>query len=247
MHESSVEQANRLVEIEHQRKDSIARVAYLNSIISIERAKKGLLCLACINKNDKTVVYFTEEEWDDLAKEEKLQFVKTGVSVYVNNRGLIIAPSDCKTKGGIYKYKFGGYNKNILGLKHFGSLPDWFITSGYDDTESIIMQCKGKKDGYGIVGAPAAEAACNYEANRFEELLWYLPSVSELQLIYKNKQIIKTFLRNNFKSFSEIQGAYWSSTIYDNCSSWSVSMEKGKADDYSRSLEAKVRAVAVAK
>ncbi|MBE6285237.1 MAG: TIR domain-containing protein [Bacteroidales bacterium] len=220
----------------------------LKKILSIPREQKGLLCLACINKKDKSIAYFTTDEWESISESIKSQYAKTGVSIYEDGHTFIIALEDCKTADGDNEFAFGGYGKDFVGVKSYIEEPSVFIT-GYNDTTAIIEQCNGRKDDKGIQGAPAAEAAWNYKANEYDYMQWYLPSVSELMLIYKYRYEINDFLSKYVPAESKVSCAvYWSSTVYLSYSAWSVFMYYGSSDYYDhRNGSYRVRAVALAK
>ena len=219
----------------------------LKKILSIPREQKGLLCLACTNKKDKSIAYFTGEEWNSLSNGVQSQYAKTGVSIYDDGHTFIIAHGDCKKTDGGMEFKFGGWGKEFFGVKNYKSKPVEFIT-GYNDTKAIVEQCKGKKDKCGILGVPAAEAAWNYKANEYDNLQWYLPSISEVYLIYRYKDKISVFLNMYFFEKDEIANKeYWSSTV--SCyGALGVGMISGHIYCYNdRSNSHRVRAVALAK
>ncbi|MBR3940693.1 MAG: TIR domain-containing protein [Bacteroidaceae bacterium] len=220
----------------------------LKKILSIPREQKGLLCLACTNKKDKSIAYFTGEEWNSLSIDVQSQYAKTGVSIYDDGHTFIIAPEDCKAEDGHDKFQFCRDGMDFVGVKNYESKPVQFIT-GYNDTKAIVEQCKGKEDKDGILGAPAAEAAWNYKANEYDNLQWYLPSVSELHLIYRYKDKINRFLSRYFLRGAQIEAwHYWSSTAHGQCSSWYVLMLYGYSINYIiRNYSFRVRAVALAK
>ena len=219
----------------------------LKKILSIPREQKGLLCLACINKEDKSIAYFTTDEWESISESIKSQYAKTGVSIYEDVHSFIIALEDCKTADGHNRFAFGGYGKDFVGVKSYIEEPSVFIT-GYNDTTAIIEQCNGRKDDKGIQGAPAAEAAWNYKANEYDYMQWYLPSISELMLIYKYQDEINDFLSKYFFEKDEIDnGVYWSSTVYSYYGAWYVYMTNGIHYYNYRNYSYRVRAVALAK
>lgn len=219
----------------------------LKKILSIPREQKGLLCLACINKKDKSIAYFTTDEWESISESIKSQYAKTGVSIYEDVHSFIIALEDCKTADGHNGFAFGGYGEDFVGVKSYYEKPSVFIT-GYNDTIAIIEQCNGRKDYWGIQGAPAAEAAWNYKANEYDYMQWYLPSVSELMLIYKYQDEINDFLSKYVPAESKVsKDLYWSSTLYLSFSAWFVSMSNGGYSYGIRKGSIRVRAVALAK
>lgn len=220
----------------------------LKKILSIPREQKGLLCLACTNKKDKSIAYFTGEEWNSLSNDVQSQYAKTGVSIYDDGHTFIIAHGDCKKTDGGMEFKFGGCGKDFFGVKNYKSKPVEFIT-GYNDTKAIVEQCKGKKDKHGILGVPAAEAAWNYKANEYDNLQWYLPSVSELLIIRRRIEEINKFFRY-MNAWGSMISYYicWSSTLADDISSWYVTMYGGHSyGNYGRDGSGRVRAVAFAK
>ena len=219
----------------------------LKKILFIPREQKGLLCLACTNKKDKSIAYFTGEEWNSLSIDVQSQYAKTGVSIYDDGHTFIIAPEDCKAEDGHDEFQFGGVGMDFVGVKNYKSGSVEFIT-GYNDTKAIVEQCKGKEDKDGILGAPAAEAAWNYKANEFDNLQWYLPSVSELHLIYRYKDKINRFLSRYFLRGAQIEEwHYWSSSTLGQCRSWPVNMGYGNSIGGDRDFSHCVRAVTLAK
>ena len=219
----------------------------LKKILSIPREQKGLLCLACINKKDKSIAYFTTDEWESISESIKSQYAKTGVSIYEDVHSFIIALEDCKTADGHNTFAFGGYGKDFVGVKSYNEEPSVFIT-GYNDTTAIIEQCNGRKDVWGIQGAPAVEAAWNYKANEYDYMQWYLPSISELMLIYKCKDEINDFLSKYVPAESKVSNnAYWSSTVYPCYGAWYVYINGLGNYGNGRYNGHRVRAVALAK
>ena len=127
------------------------------------------------------------------------------------------------------------------------SVESQFINTGYSDTKAMVEQQRGKTDSEGIVGVPAAEAAWNYKANEYDKQQWYLPSVSELEMILKNKKAINEFLSKYIDGATEIWNYYWSSTEYNVKYSWGVYMGYEYSYSNGRYLSTRVRAVSVVK
>lgn len=227
--------------------EEIDEVLNLQRILSTPRSSKGLLCVAAVNKNSHEIAYFTADEWDRLYM--KSEYAKVGVSISEDGHEFIIAPTDCKDpEDGDYKLQFGCVRMEFDRVIQYKEISE-FITTGYNDTKNIVEQAKGKIDSKGIRGAPAAEAAWNYKTNEYDNLQWYLPSVSELEMIYRNKDAINEFI---FRYISQGEGVldklYWSSTVYDYDSSWFVLMHNGFSKyGRIRNDSNSVRAVALAK
>ena len=227
--------------------EEIDEVLNLQRILSTPRSSKGLLCVAAVNKNSHEIAYFTADEWDRLYM--KSEYAKVGVSISEDGHEFIIAPTDCKDPDdGNYMVPFGCCDVEFDRVIQYKEISE-FITTGYNDTKNIVEQAKGKIDSEGIKGAPAAEAAWNYKTNEYDNLQWYLPSVSELEMIYRNKDAINEFI---IRYISQGEGVldelYWSSTVYDYDSSWYVYMYNGLSGFYnSRHTCVRVRAVALAK
>ena len=229
---------------------------YIDNIINIggaarrkaEEAKKQAfeLLIACV-KNDGSLHYFTAGEWE--ANSAKSSYNKLGVLLCDNGREFIIAANDCVDSKGSKDFEFGALGVDIYGVKNHtdkNNLDN--IWTGKEDTRAIISQTKGKKDKKGTIGAPAAEAAWSYKACSNDPLQWYLPSISELRLIYENKNKINNFLDKYFGGGSIEDTWYWSSTSCDSYSSWTVNMYYGNStDNYGRLNRYRVRPVAVAK
>jgi hypothetical protein len=214
--------------------------------ISKPRDPNELLCVACVNKNDGSIAYFTAKQWEKLAADEKSQYAQLGVSIKQNGHEFIIAANDCNNGE---RLRYGGYGVDFAGVKNQKKNKSRFINTGYSDTKAMVEQQRGKTDSKGIVGVPAAEAAWNYKANEYDKLQWYLPSVSELEMIYKNKKAINEFLSKYIDGATEIVGyCYWSSTEYNKKHSWLVGMLYGyRYSNDGRNVSHRVRAVSVVK
>ena len=224
------------------------------NVVSKPRDPNELLCIACANKNDGSIAYFTGGQWEALAANEKSRYAQLGVSIKENGHEFIIAAKDCQDpEDGDYELKFGGYGIDFAGVRNYENLDkvsEAYITTGYSDTKAIIEQTKGKTDSEGIKGAPAAEAAWNYKANSHDSLQWYLPSHSELYMIYLKIDKINSFLNKYFTDYNSIpEEWYWSSTECYKGESWIVSMGYGNSyyHTYGRNGSIRVRAVASVK
>ena len=223
------------------------------NVISKPRDPNELLCIACANKNDGSIAYFTGRQWKALAANEKSRYAQLGVSIKENGHEFIIAAKDCQDpEDGDYKLKFGGYDIDFAGVRNYENgykVREAYITTGYSDTKAIIEQTKGKTDSKGIKGAPAAEAAWNYKANSHDSLQWYLPSYSELYMIYMNLYEINSFLNKYFTDYNRIpkEEWYWSSTECGRPVSWFVNMHYGSSGVSGRINSYRVRAVASVK
>ena len=216
--------------------------------ISKPRNQNELLSIACANKNDGSIIFFTGEQWEALAADERSLYAELGVSIKENGHEFIIAIKDCNYGE---KIIFGAYMAKIAGIANHDEnvIKSQFINTGYSDTKVMVRVQRGKKDERGIVGVPAAEAAWNYKANGYDKQQWYLPSISELQMIYRNKKAINSFMARYIDGATEIvDDYYWSSTGRDKDSSWTVHMNSGHCYHYgSRSNSYRVRAVTVVK
>ena len=224
------------------------------NVVSKPRDPNELLCIACANKNDGSIAYFTGRQWKALAANEKSRYAQLGVSIKENGHEFIIAAKDCQDpEDGDYKLKFGGYDIDFAGVRNYENgykVREAYITTGYSDTKAIIEQTKGKTDSKGIKGAPAAEAAWNYKANSHDSLQWYLPSHSELYMIYMNIGKINSFLNEYFTDYNSIpkEESYWSSTERGRSMSWYVGMNNGRSNyNDLRYISFRVRAVASVK
>ncbi len=220
------------------------------SDISKLRDPNELLCIACVNNNNRSIAYFTGKQWDALVENEKSQYTQLGVSINEDGHEFIIAAMDCQDPvDGDYKLSFGGQLFDFVGVKNYkySKIEKSFITTGYSDTKAIIEQSKGS------VGAPAAAAAWNYKVNSYDKLQWYLPSCSELLMIYNNIDDINSFLGKYFDDYMSIANSfsdhfYWSSTENEAYYHWYVNMYAGIYLSYfSRHYAYRVRAVAVVK
>lgn len=224
--------------------DSVAAVKRYNDLIT--KQFSGLR-IACVKNSDASLHYFTAVQWE--ANKEKSSYNKLGVLLQANGREFIIAAKDCADYSGGKEFVFGAYGVDIAGAQNHrdeNKIDD--IWTGEEDTRAIINQTKGKKDKEGNLGAPAAEAAWSYKACSNDSLQWYLPSISELRLIYNNKTKINNLLDKYFGGRSIADDVYWSSTSYNKYASWSVVMGNGNSTIIiNRNYSTRVRAVASAK
>jgi hypothetical protein len=216
--------------------------------ISKPRDPNEFLCVACVNKNDGSIAYFTAKQWEKLAADEKSQYVQLGVSIRKKGHEFIIAANDCNNGGDL---QYGGDGVDFEGVINYDekSVGSQFINTGYSDTKAMIDQKRGKTDSKGIIGVPAAEAAWNYKANEYDKLQWYLPSVSELEMIYRYKKDINSFFTKYIDGATEIVDYwYWSSTEYNVKYAWYVYMFYGGSNyNKYRYNSYRVRAVSVVK
>ena len=214
--------------------------------ISKPRDPNELLRVACVNKNDGSIAYFTGAQWETLAADEKSQYAQLGVSIKESGHEFMIAANDCNNGGDL---QYGGYGVDFAGVKNHNKTKSRFINTGYSDTKAMVEQQRGKTDSEGIVGVPAAEAAWNYKANEYDKLQWYLPSESELRMIYNNKKAINEFLSKYIDGATEIvDDSYWSSTENNKKNSWYFYMNHGvSSNGFNRINSYRVRAVSVVK
>lgn len=243
----------RIAEQQRLEKERLAKEAAererLEKILSTPRSSKGLLCVAAVNKNSHEIAYFTADEWNSLPQNVKTGYPQVGVSISEDGHEFIIAPTDCKDPDdGNYMVPFGCCDVEFDRVIQYKEISE-FITTGYNDTKNIVEQAKGKIDSEGIKGAPAAEAAWNYKANEYDNLQWYLPSVSELKMIYRSKNAINSFIDGYIPKGEQIKSlyCYWSSTVWSSWSSWYVGMVGSFSHYGNRSSSYRVRAVALAK
>ena len=197
------------------------------------------LRIACVNSTNGSIHYFKGNEWNKQPGNHPYR--KIGLYFRAGNKKeFIIAAEDCSE--GKY-FKFGGYGTDFRNVENYDKIAS-DVNTGYEDTKAIIEQSAGKTDRKGTRGAPAAEAAWNYKANENDPMQWYLPSITELKLIYKYKKEINTFLSDYFLYANKISDSwYWSSTEYDSSSSWTVGMGSGSSSSNHRNIADRVRAV----
>lgn len=253
----------RLAAIEQARRDSTAAIKrYNDSVAAVKRYNDSVavvkryndsitkqfsgLRIACVKNSDGSLHYFTAVEWE--ANKEKSSYNKLGVLLQANGREFIIAAKDCADYSGDEEFVFGAYGKDIAGVQNHRDVNNIDnIWTGKEDTRAIIEQTRGIEDEEGNLGAPAAEAAWSYKACSNDPLLWYLPSISELRLIYNNKTKINNLLDKYFGGGSIADYWYWSSTSYNSIFSWVVYMTNGSFGNYGRGSSSRVRPVASAK
>ena len=199
------------------------------------------LRIACVNSTNGSIRYFKGNKWNKLSGNHPYR--KIGLYFRADNKKeFIIAAEDC-SEGENFGYKFGGYGTDFRNVENYDTIAS-DVNTGYEDTKAIIEQSAGKTDRLGTSGTPAAEAAWNYKANENDPMQWYLPSITELKLIYKYKKEINTFLSEYFLYANKIfDDWYWSSTEYYSSSSWVVNMSYGGSFNGGRYHTGRVRAV----
>ncbi len=217
--------------------------------VSVPRDPLELLCIACTDKNDGSIAYFTALQWEMLPADKRENYLQIGVSIKKDGHELIVAANECRNPiNGKTMFRFGGSGTDFAGVRNYEKrkeIRERFINTGLSDTKVIVEQAKGKKDPKRIEGAPAAEAAWNYKANESDRQQWYLPSCSELVLISQNRKKINRLLEKYFSSYDKIAYSLWSSTEGDPRHSWKVSMSGGSIKDFYRNDNGRVRAVTV--
>lgn len=105
---------------------------------------------------------------------------------------------------------------------------------GKNDTKEIIAYCEGNSK-----SCPAAEYAAVYTTAGTSAGSWYLPSMGELETVYKNKDALNaTLALINGKNLSTI---YWSSTEHAHQEAWTmtfgyVSVATSLYKDFARAI-----------
>lgn len=207
--------------------------------------------LACNRISDNSKWYFTASEWDSLTAANKQLFIKRGVYVRAHSQAFVIAAQD-RYNGTSALFNWGGKGKIIDGISGRLVGDAYTCFTGEEDTGFIIAALKGTETG-GVVGAPAAEAARAYKAYTLEgdgiedDSNWYLPSLGQLLLVYRYRDKIDELFRKYWSNDSVLSTdkSYWSSTIYDINSAWSVLTDTGNTQYDDKNLSSnRVRPVA---
>ena len=219
----------------------------LSEIAELTRWIGGLrdIRLAAL-RSDKVICYFTAKEWNDLSSNAKSTYDKMAIVLRARMKELFVSATDILNESGGNTHKFGGYGRDFVGVKNYGSDSTgvYAVESGFADTQAIITQTAGLKDNQGTLGAPAAEAAWNYKSCADDPLQWYLPSLSELQLIAEFREEFNQFINDVYGGTGRLGEWYWSSTEYDSSYSWNCHMLYGICYINHRNNSSWVRAVA---
>jgi len=131
-------------------------------------------------------------------------------------------------------YAYGCENKSIKGAN--GKV----IDTGYQNTMDIINQdCKTQNG-----DITAAQAALDYEFNGFDD--WYLPSIQELEQMYKSIGVDyefngKNILQDKFNSVYDQW--YWSSSEISDTTSFSYNFRVGFDNHYMKKGQIRVRPI----
>jgi hypothetical protein len=139
-----------------------------------------------------------------------------GMVFYVDptgQHGLAVAPYNQSDAA-----EWGCYGTNINGTVNT-------IGSGQSNTTAIVNGCS-------ITGT-AAQICNTLTLNGYDD--WYLPSKDELNLIYTNLYL------HGLGNFTK--GYYWSSSQYNNATSWAQSFQYGYQLSSNKSGKLGVRAV----
>lgn len=133
-------------------------------------------------------------------------------------------------------YMFWGFNGRIVGDECQDSTAlnscGW---EGEYNTYKIIDGLKNDIDS-------AVGYCVSYSRNGTAPGDWFFPSLSELKLLYNVKDIVNASLRL-LGERTVVEGAYWSSTVFDYDNAWYLSMNSGDATKIYKHLPYKVRPV----
>lgn len=108
--------------------------------------------------------------------------------------------------------------------------------SGDKNTSAVIFYFRSKHD----VKKYAATLASEYEGAGKTD--WYLPSVGQLNMISRNKDLINAALKENGGT-ALAKAWYWSSTEYDKYFAWAINMGSSIIGQSSKKGHDKTRAV----
>ena len=192
----------------------------LSEIAEYMRWAGGLrdIRLAAYHREQQITVGLTREEWAAMSSNVRTKYVKLGLWIRCDRTEFIIAAEDCKNAGGTYDFKWGGYGVDLRGVQNYAaaSVGLYDVRTGEADTLAAVTQLNGYTDSQNIVGAPACEAAWNYQVtNDDPNRQWYLPSITQLWLCSKYRTQIHEAFALFFSSSSNFAAtAYWSSTEY---------------------------------
>lgn len=173
-----------------------------------------------ITPNNKRRIPHSENPKPEEVKKEKLtigQKYGGGIIIYIDStgeHGLIAAPSDQSTGA-----EWGCEGKTITGAESTE------INSGENNTDSIVRNCNTQNTASGICE--------DMVLNGFSD--WYLPSKDELDLMYKNKNVVGGLNGNT----------YWSSSQYKDSGTlaWNQNFGNGFQNKNHKSNKCRVRAV----
>lgn len=171
------------------------------------------LAIACVKDNER--FFFSDEEWSDMAEEEKSQYSILGLTVVDSGHEYIIALKDASKDA----LEWGQPMIAIPTLQPYDNPIEDF--NGMLNTSKMI--------GEGLkwnLWYPAALAAREYKAFPSDETIWFLPSAGEFNLIAKYMEDLKPLFEKyggeGFSNYNE-DGSWnyvghwrWTSTVEDN-------------------------------
>ena len=141
--------------------------------------------------------------------------------------------NDGKMKGIVFEVWDNGYSGKIVSLKHSDKIRRWGSkTTNYGETFGV-------KDGKSMMAVVGAHNQY-FEAFGWCSSLgwqWYLPTIDELQTIYKNKAVIEPKLTDRLDR-------YWSCTEYNANEAYCIEKGSGVAWHSEKHYGCRIRAVA---
>ena len=141
--------------------------------------------------------------------------------------------NDGKNEGIVFEVYNNGYSGKIVSLKHSDKIRRWGSqTTNYGETFGV-------KDGKSMMAVVGAH-------NKYFESFgwcsslgwqWYLPTIDELQTIYKNKAVIEPKLTDRLD-------CYWSCTEYNANEAYCIEKGSGVVGHSAKTYGCRIRAVA---
>lgn len=183
------------------------------------KLKDGVYILtACSIMNDKPM---TPEEYVKSTNRRP-----TGIYVCENGRSLVVA-----LKGSEAIKLTEDFKDSVTGSICKG------IQQGYADFNG-----KQHTNAFLKAGSPAAQFCDNYSSGAGIERDWWLPSLGEMAMIYRNKSAINNCLR--ICGGEEIPGdCHWTSTEASSCATWIIGEDYGDTCNNFRDATYRVRPV----
>ena len=187
---------------------------------------------------ETTEATLTEETTKVPLTEEKAEVKTYGVGDYYN---------DGKRQGVVFAVSYDGRHGKIVSLDQ--TIKRWCTDGKYNTNEqsekkSVVgasSYSDGKSNTDKVMACADSEEYPAFKWCRAKGDEWYLPSIEELELLYKVKDKVNKTLID--KSKKELSGRYWSSTEINRICAWFVLVGGGYTDSDYKGSYSYVRAV----
>ena len=185
--------------------------------------------LACVNTVDKSIRYFTEEEWEAMSTNARTQYERIGACIRAHRHQFIVSAKYCRNSSNSVNMAWGTgamQNTDVGGAKNYWSgstglydIPD---SEGESTTKAIVEQAAA-------LGAPAqaAETCWGYKGSTNDPCQWYLPTIIQLRIMCAFRNELNSFLARWFTYEAISTNTHWSCNEMNAGQAWNVDFNTG--------------------